>query len=89
MEAREEKGLVIAAQSNINKTDKGYLVPSQTGKGLYLVNVGDEPTCTVYGMPRSAFLAGNVDVMVPLPLVSREIVSMCATGRSASTGGRS
>ncbi|MBI2170661.1 MAG: transposase [Chloroflexi bacterium] len=46
MEAREEKGLVIAAQSKINKTDKGYLVPSQTGKGLYLVNVGSEPACS-------------------------------------------
>src|SRR3972149_6389734 len=45
MDAREEKGLVIAAQSNINKTDKSYLVPSQTGKGLYLVNVDSEPAC--------------------------------------------
>lgn len=46
MEAREEKGLQIAALSRINKTDKGYLVPSQTGKGLYLVNVGSEPACS-------------------------------------------
>ncbi|MDO8751926.1 MAG: transposase [Dehalococcoidia bacterium] len=46
MEAREEKGLQIAALSRINKTDKGYLVPSQTGKGLYLVNVGNEPACS-------------------------------------------
>lgn len=46
MDAREEKGLVIAAQSRINKTDKGYLVPSQTGRGLYLVNVDGEPACS-------------------------------------------
>jgi hypothetical protein len=46
MEAREEKGMVLAAQSNITKTDKGYLVPSQTGKGLYLVNVDSEPACS-------------------------------------------
>lgn len=46
MDAREEKGLAIAVQSKLTKTDKGYLVPSQTGQGLYLVNVGSEPTCT-------------------------------------------
>lgn len=46
MEAREEKGLQIAAVSKLTKTDKGYLVPSQTGKGLYLVNVGSEPACS-------------------------------------------
>jgi transposase len=46
MEAREEKGLAIAAQSKLTKTDKGYLVPSQTGKGLYLVNMDSNPACS-------------------------------------------
>ena len=46
MEAREERGLAIAATTKLTKTDKGYLVPSQTGKGLYLVNVGEKPVCT-------------------------------------------
>lgn len=46
MDAREQKGLEIAAQRKINKTDKGFLVPSQTGKGLYLVNVDGEPACS-------------------------------------------
>ena len=46
MNAREQRGLQIAAVSKIEKTDKGFLVPSQTGKGLYLVNVGAKPACT-------------------------------------------
>ncbi len=47
MDARQERGLAIAATAQLTKTDKGYLVPSQTGKGLYLVN-GEACTCPDY-----------------------------------------
>ncbi len=47
MDARQERGLQIAATVKLTKTDKGYLVPSQTGKGLYLVNKnGQDALCT-------------------------------------------
>ena len=47
MEAREQRGLKIAALSRINKGQDGYLVPSQSGNGLYTVNLdGQSPTCT-------------------------------------------
>lgn len=46
MDARQERGLQIAALSNISKTDKGFLVPSQSHKGLCLVNMDGEPVCT-------------------------------------------
>ena len=47
MDARQERGFQIAAAAELTKTDKGYLVPSQTGKGLYLVN-GTACTCPDY-----------------------------------------
>jgi len=47
MEAREQKGLQIAQTSRIRRTDRGWIVPSQSGRGTYLVRFnGHEPTCT-------------------------------------------
>jgi transposase len=47
MDGRKERGRQIAAQNSIRKTPKGYLVPSQSGKGKYAVIVsGAKPTCT-------------------------------------------
>jgi transposase len=45
MNAREERGLVIAALCKLNKTEKGWLVPSQAGEKIYTVNVQSQ-TCT-------------------------------------------
>src|SRR4051794_20384639 len=46
MEAREQRGLVIAALCKLNKTDEGWLVPSQSGaERIYRVNVQAQ-TCT-------------------------------------------
>jgi SWIM zinc finger len=46
MNAREERGLVIAALCKLNKTDEGWLVPSQSGaERVYRVNV-ELQTCT-------------------------------------------
>jgi transposase len=45
MNAREERDLVIAALCKLNKTEAGWLVPSQAGKGIYTVNVTCQ-TCT-------------------------------------------
>ncbi len=45
MNAREERGLVIAALCKLNKTPGGWIVPSQSGVGLYTVDV-DKQTCT-------------------------------------------
>lgn len=47
MEAREERGLAIAALCQIKPTKVGYIVPSQSGNGTYVVNLdGNEPFCT-------------------------------------------
>ncbi len=47
MDAREEKGLVIAATSKIEKNMLGWKVPSQSGKGTYIVNLDHgTPFCT-------------------------------------------
>jgi transposase len=47
MDAREEKGLVIAATSKIEKNMLGWKVPSQSGNGSYIVNLDHgSPFCT-------------------------------------------
>ena len=47
MDAREERGLVIAATSKIEKNKLGWKVPSQSGNGTYIVNLDHgEPYCT-------------------------------------------
>ena len=47
MDARELRGLEIAAKSNIELDGATWSVPSQSGKGRYYVEVdGDESTCT-------------------------------------------
>lgn len=44
-------------------------------KSLGAVSVGqDESSCVVYGMPKSAFEAGVVDVVVPLEEIAAEII---------------
>lgn len=47
MDAREEKGLVIAATNKIEKNQLGWKVPSQSGNGSYIVNLDNgTPFCT-------------------------------------------
>jgi hypothetical protein len=48
MDAREQKGLEIAARFKVVRRDTGWSVPSQTGEGRYTVSgVGtDAPSCT-------------------------------------------
>jgi len=47
MDAREERGLVIAATSKIEKNMLGWKVPSQSGNGSYIVNLDHgAPFCT-------------------------------------------
>ena len=47
MDAREEKGLVIAATSKIEKNKLGWNVPSQSGNGSYIENLDHgSPFCT-------------------------------------------
>jgi len=47
MDARQERGLVIAATSKIEKNRLGWKVPSQSGNGSYIVNLDHgEPFCT-------------------------------------------
>ena len=47
MDAREQRGLEIAALSKIVKASNGYVVPSQSGNGVYRVAMnGVNPTCT-------------------------------------------
>jgi transposase len=47
MDAREERGLVIAATSKIEQNKLGWKVPSQSGNGSYIVNLDHgTPFCT-------------------------------------------
>jgi transposase/predicted nucleic acid-binding Zn finger protein len=47
MDARQERGLVIAATSKIEKNRIGWKVPSQSGNGSYIVNLDHgQPFCT-------------------------------------------
>src|ERR1700738_3895205 len=47
MNAREQRGLEIAAKCRIDKTGEYYLVPSQSAKGRYVVNLTrNEPHCS-------------------------------------------
>lgn len=39
MEAREQRGMELAATRTIRKTGSGWIVPSQTGNGTYRVNL--------------------------------------------------
>jgi len=46
MEAREQRGLEIAAKCKITQKNGTWLVPSQSGHGKYAVFIDDKPTCT-------------------------------------------
>ncbi len=46
MDARQERGLQIAALAKIQKNRLGWQVPSQSGNGSYVVSVEGEPFCT-------------------------------------------
>jgi len=49
MNAREMRGLQIAKTSRIREVDRGWIVPSQSGHGLYTVRViGHEHTCNCH-----------------------------------------
>lgn len=46
MDPRQQRGLIIAASCKLNRTQEGWLVPSQTGaERIYRVNLGQQ-TCT-------------------------------------------
>jgi two-component system, chemotaxis family, protein-glutamate methylesterase/glutaminase len=40
----------------------------------------DETTCSVYGMPRSVFEAGNADLIIPLPRIASEMLRILNNG---------
>lgn len=47
MDARQERGLVIAATAKIERNKLGWKVPSQSGNGTYIVNLDHgQPFCT-------------------------------------------
>jgi hypothetical protein len=47
MEARQLRGLEIAAKFRIFQKDDGtWSVPSQIGKGRYVIQMGSEPHCS-------------------------------------------
>lgn len=46
MDAREQRGLEIAAVAKIVKTGDTYIVPSQAGANRYVVQPGETPKCT-------------------------------------------
>lgn len=45
-EGRRQRGLAIAATVPIRRAKLGFIVPSQSGNGSYVVNLDDEPFCS-------------------------------------------
>ena len=45
-EGRQRRGMAIAALVRVERNRLGYKVPSQSGKGSYVVNTDDTPFCT-------------------------------------------
>ena len=45
-DGRQRRGLAISALTRIEKNRLGYKVPSQSGKGDYVVSLDDSPFCT-------------------------------------------
>ena len=45
-EGRQRRGIAIATLTKIEQTRIGYKVPSQSGNGIYVVSLDDEPFCT-------------------------------------------
>ena len=46
MDERQMKGMEIAKMLKIRRNEKGWIVPSQSGHGTYLVKMeGHKPTC--------------------------------------------
>ena len=43
---RQQRGMAIAALTPVVKNKLGYKVPSQSGRGSYVVNLDGEPFCT-------------------------------------------
>ena len=43
---RQQRGLAIAALTQIGRNRLGYMVPSASGNGSYVVTPGDDPFCT-------------------------------------------
>ena len=43
---RQQRGMAIAALTHVVKNKLGYKVPSQSGRGSYVVNLDGEPFCT-------------------------------------------
>ena len=43
---RQQRGMAIAALTPVMKNKLGYKVPSQSGRGSYVVNLDGEPFCT-------------------------------------------
>jgi len=46
MNGRQERGMLIAEKNRIEEGMKGYIVPSQSGNGIYLVKTRGDGTCT-------------------------------------------
>lgn len=46
VDGRKERGLQIAQTSKIRGSSKGFIVPSQSGHGTYLVQLGIKNDCT-------------------------------------------
>jgi transposase len=59
MNAREERGLVIAAICKLRKTEDSWLVPSQSGERIYQVNVQAQ-TCTCPDHQDSGFKCKHI-----------------------------
>src|SRR5215210_4067072 len=43
---RQQRGQLIAANLDLRRRGDGWIVPSQSGKGTYVVTLGDTPRCS-------------------------------------------
>ena len=64
-EGRQRRGMAIAALVRVEKNRLGYKVPSQSGKGSYVVNTDDTPFCTCPDFERRQLPCKHVYAVKP------------------------
>jgi len=86
MNAREERGLVIAALCKLNRTPEGWLVPSQSGERIYTVDP-DKQTCTCPDHQEAGFKCKHLfaaEIVIKREVGSKDIVAACEEAEQQS-----
>ncbi len=75
-EGRQRRGLAISALTKIGQNQLGYMVPSQSGKGDYVVALGDTPFCTCPDFESRQMKCNYVIMLVCLGIAQSTLIGM-------------